>query len=172
MATVNVASNSDLSAVTYAAGDIISVNDGVTLTITTTPSVLPGAIRALGTGIIRTTNSSTTTMLKLAFLYSGWIPAMNVEQNGQWITRGNFITVATGTGSASQTLMTTTNVGGQDIRFPTRVEVETGSGTGVYEEWMVVPEDVTGGEVNTYGFNKAKTSAGSAKRSSRNARSR
>jgi hypothetical protein len=40
------------------------------------------------------------------------------------------------------------------------IQVETGNGTNVWEVWQAIPEDVTGGTVNTYGFNAPNATAG------------
>lgn len=162
MATINVSTNSNLSSVAYANGDTILVNDGVTLTINSSWGALkPYVIGALGTGQINISNTSTTTPILLDFnITTGASPKLQAEQNAKITIRGNWITVATSTGAANQTLFNPTNVGGVNMGYPTKVQVETASGSGIYEDWIVVPEYVAGGHVNAYGFNSGYNTAG------------
>lgn len=162
MATINVSTNSNLSSVAYANGDTIEVLDGVTLTVNSSWGALkPYTIRALGTGQINISNTSTTTPILLDFnVTAGGAPRLQAEQNGKITIRGNWITVATSTGAANQTLFNPTNVGGVNMGYPTKVQVETASGSGIYEDWLVLPEYVAGGNVNTYGFNSVYYSTG------------
>lgn len=162
MATINVSTNSNLSSVAYANGDTIEVLDGVTLTVNSAWGALkPYIIRALGTGQINISNTSTTTPILLDFnVTAGGAPRLQAEQNGKITIRGNWITVATSTGAANQTLFNPTNVGGVNMGYPTKVQVETASGSGIYEDWLVLPEYVAGGNVNTYGFNSVYYSTG------------
>ena len=162
MATINVSTNSNLSSVSYANGDTIEVLDGVTLTVNSSWGALkPYIIRALGTGQINISNASTTTPILLDFnVTAGGAPRLQAEQNGKITIRGNWITVATSTGAANQTLFNPTNVSGVNMGYPTKVQVETASGSGIYEDWIVVPEYVAGGNVNTYGFNSVYYNTG------------
>jgi hypothetical protein len=73
---------------------------------------------------------------------------------------GNWITVGTSTGTDNETLFSANSVGGVALDYPTHIEVETGSGTNVYEVWNAVPLDVASGLVNTQGFNGANITAG------------
>ena len=162
MATINVATSQNLSAITYAQDDIINVLDGVTLSITGPWSIKPRLIQALGTGRIEGTFTSTTTLSLFEFFMGagGNSGGINVTQNGNFIVRGAWIIVGTSTGANNQTLFSANNIGGVALDYPTHVEVETGSGTNVWEVWNVVPLDVAGGLVNTQGFNGANTTAG------------
>jgi hypothetical protein len=152
MATVNVSANSNLTAVSYALGDTINVNDGVTLTINSQWSIRPNLIQALGTGRIEISNASTTTPLLLDFYMQNGLSTggFTVQQNGVLQTRGGWITVGTSTGANNQTLFTSSSVGGVVIDYPTMILVETGSGKNVWEVWQAIPEDVSLGTNNLY----------------------
>ena len=162
MATIDVATSQNLTAVTYAQDDIINVQDGVTLTVNSQWSIKPRLIQALGTGRIEVSNTSTTVPHVQDFYMQnnsnsgGFL----VQQNGVLQVRGDWITVGTSTGANNQVLFSSNNVGGQSIDYPTMIQVETGSGTNVWEVWQAIPEDVSGGTVNTYGFNAPNATAG------------
>ena len=162
MATINVATSQNLTAVTYAQDDIINVLDGVTLTVNSQWSIKPRLIQALGTGRVEFSNTSTTVpQLQEFYLQSGTSAAgFLFTQNAVLQTRGGWITVGTSTGTNNQVLFSSNNIGGVAIDYPTMIQVETGSGTNVWETWNAVPEDVTGGTVNTLGFNGLNTTAG------------
>jgi len=162
MATINVASSQNLTAVTYAQDDIINVQDGVTLTINSQWSIKPRLIQALGTGRIEVSNTSTSVAHLQEFYMqnSTNTGGFSITQNGELRVRGAWITVGTSTGTNNETLFSANSVGGVALDYPTHVEVETGSGTNVWEVWNVVPLEVAGGLVNTQGFNGANTTAG------------
>lgn len=162
MATVNVASSQNLTAVTYAQGDIINVQDGVTLTINSQWSIKPYLIQALGTGIIDVSNTSTSVAHLQEFYMQNSLNSggFSTTQNGELRVLGNWITVGTSTGTNNETLFSANSVGGVAIDYPTHIEVETGSGTNVWEVWQAVPLDVANGLVNTQGFNGANATAG------------
>lgn len=162
MATINVLTSQNLSAVTYAQGDIINVGDGVTLTINSQWSIKPYLIQALGTGRIEVSNSSNTTPHLQEFYMQNGLNSggFSMTQNGVLQVRGDWITVGTSTGTNNETLFSANNIGGVAIDYPTHIEVETGSGTNVWEVWQAVPLDVTGGLVNTNGFNGQNATAG------------
>ena len=162
MATINVATSQNLSAVTYALGDTINVLDGVTLTINSQWSIRPTLIQALGTGRIEVSNSSTTVPLNLEFYMQNGTNTGGflVQQNGVLQTLGAWITVGTSTGANNQVLFSSNSIGGVAIDYPTMIQVETGSGTNVWEIWNAIPEDVTGGTVNSFGFNAPNITAG------------
>lgn len=162
MATVNVSTSQNLTAVTYAQGDTINVQDGVTLTINSQWSIKPYMIQALGTGRIEVSNTSTTTLHLQEFYMQNGLNAggFNITQNGVLQVRGGWITVGASTGVSNQTLFSANNIGGVAIDFPSEIEVETGNGTNVWEVWQAIPLDVTGGLVNTLGFNGANATAG------------
>ena len=162
MATINVATSQNLTAVTYAQDDIINVLDDVTLTINSQWSIRPRTIQALGTGRIEVSNTSTTVPhLQEFYLQQGTNSAgFIVNQNGVLQTRGDWITVGTSTGANNQVLFSANNIGGVSIDYPTMIQVETGSGTNVWEIWNAIPEDVSGGLVNSQGFNTPNITVG------------
>lgn len=162
MATVNVSTSQNLTAVTYAQDDIINVQDGVTLTINSQWSIKPRLIQALGTGRIEVSNTSTSVAHLQEFYMQNGLNAggFNITQNGVLQVRGGWITVGTSTGTNNQTLFSANSVGGKSIDFPSEIEVETGNGTNVWEVWQAIPLDVTGGVVNTLGFNGDNATAG------------
>jgi hypothetical protein len=162
MATINVATSQNISALTYAVGDTINVNDGVTLTINSQWTNRPALIQALGTGRIEVSNSSTTVPLNLEFFMQNGsnLGGFLVTQNAVLQTRGGWITVGTSTGANNQVLFSSNDVGGVAIDYPTMIQVETGSGTNVWEIWNAIPEDVSGGLVNSQGFNTPNITAG------------
>jgi hypothetical protein len=162
MATINVASSQNLTAVTYAQDDIINVQDGVTLTINSQWSIKPRLIQALGTGRIEVSNTSTSVAHLQEFYMQNSTNSggISVTQNGEFQVRGAWITVGTSTGTNNETLFSANSVGGVALDYPTHVEVETGSGTNVWEVWNVVPLEVAGGLINTQGFNGANATAG------------
>jgi len=162
MATIDVTTSRNLTAVTYAQDDIINVLDGVTLTVNSQWSIRPRLIQALGTGRVEFSNTSTTVpQVQEFFLGSGTSAAgFLFTQNAVLQTRGGWITVGTSTGANNQVLFSANNIGGVSIDYPTMIQVETGSSTNVWEIWNAIPEDVTGGTVNTLGFNGVNTTTG------------
>jgi hypothetical protein len=135
MATINVATSQNLTAVTYAQDDIINVQDGVTLTINSQWSIKPRLIQALGTGRIEVSNSSTSVAHLQEFYMQNSTNSggISVTQNGVFQVRGAWITVGTSTGTNNETLFSANSVGGVALDYPTHIEVETGSGTNVWE---------------------------------------
>ena len=162
MPIIDVTSSQNLTAVTYAADDTINVLDGVTLTINSQWSIRPRNIQALGTGRIEVSNTSTTVphLQEFFMLNNSNVAGFIVNQNAVLQTRGNWITVGTSTGANNQVLFSSNNIGGVAIDYPTMIQVETGSGTNEWEIWNAIPEDVSGGTVNTFGFNAPNITAG------------
>ena len=162
MATINVTTSQNLTAVTYAQDDIINVLDGVTLTINSQWSIKPRLIQALGTGRIEDSNASTTVPQVRDFYMQNNSNAGGflIQQNGVLQTRGDWITVGTSTGTNNQVLFSANNIGGVAIDYPTMIQVETGNGTDEWEIWNAIPEDVSGGLVNSQGFNTPNITAG------------
>ena len=167
MATIDVTISQNLTAVTYAQDDIINVLDGVTLTVNSQWSIRPRLIQALGTGRIEVSNTSTTTPhLQEFYMQNGLSSAalnnggFTVQQNGVLQVRGDWITVGISTGANNQVLFSSNSIGGVAIDYPTMIQVETGNATNVWEVWQAIPEDVSGGTVNTYGFNAPNATAG------------
>lgn len=164
MANYPVNSSANINTLGYLAGDDLILGPGVTLTVDATPTIQVRSITASTPGSsLVVTNSSTTTMLKLEFSYNSTATAtnaLNFSGGSEASITGNWITVATGTGSANQTILSAMTVGGQNIEYPTYVRVETGSGTNTWEQWAVVPEEVSGYWRGSSGFNTAPFSAG------------
>lgn len=160
MATVTITSSQNLTSVVYAANDDLVISAGVTLTISATPATRIRSITGLfPTSKLLVQNTSTANMLKLSFAPGGFgavtngIASLRFENGAEVEFDGDYIQVYTGTGASNQTVLSNLTIGGQAIDIPTFVEVETGSGTGVYEKWMVVPERVTNYEQSQYGYN-------------------
>jgi hypothetical protein len=83
-----------------------------------------------------------------------------VQQNGVLQIRGDWVTVGTSTGANNQVLFSSNSVGGVVIDYPSMIQVETGNATDEWEVWQAIPEDVSGGTVNTYAFNAPNDTAG------------
>ena len=100
MATIDVTTSRNLTAVTYAQGDTINVLDGQTLTINSQWTIKPTLIQALGTGRIEDSNTSTTVPQVRDFYMQNNSNAGGflIQQNGVLQTRGAWITVGTSTG--------------------------------------------------------------------------
>jgi len=162
MATIDVTTSQNLTAVTYAQDDIINVLDGVTLTVNSQWSIRPRLIQALGTGRVEFSNTSTTVpQVQEFYMQSGTSSGgFLFQQNAVLQVRGDWITVGTSTGTNNQVLFSANNIGGVAIDYPTMIQVETGNGTNEWEIWNAIPEDVNGGTVNTFGFNGVNTTAG------------
>ena len=135
MAIVNTSQN--LTAVSYAAGEIIEIRSGATLTIDSTPATRPGTIQCITSGKLLIENSSTTTPIVLELFDN--TRDLRFEGNGVLEIRGNAIEIGTGNGS-SQTWDFATLYSGvlTDITY---VEVETASGSGEFMPWHII--DVT-----------------------------
>ena len=161
MATVNITTSQNLSTVVYNIDDDLVIGANVTLTITATPSKRIRSISATtGGGTLSVQNTSTTNMLKLSFTPGGQgaitngIASLNFQAGATCQFSGDWITVYTGNGTSNQTVLSSLTVGGQLLDYPAFVEVETGSGTGIYEKWAVVPDATVSNFYNSqYGYN-------------------
>lgn len=141
MATVST--NQNINAVTYSAGEDITVTSGAKLTIdaqvagdVTKIGTNPGSFLCITSGGLEILNNSTTTPLVLTL--SAASKDYSFEKNGYFTCRGAAISIGTGSNSSGQTF----SLAGaplNTIPYPSHVEVETGSGTGVYFPWMIVP---------------------------------
>ena len=162
MATISVPTSQALSAVTYAARDVVDVLDGALLTIDEMWTIKPALIQLLGTGRVQAINPSTSAVWVLEFDMGagGNSGGFTFTQNAQVKALGDWIVVGASTGANNQVLFNCNSVGGQAIDYPTYIEVETGSATDVWEIWQAIPEDVPGGTANTLGFNSPNTTAG------------
>lgn len=165
MATVTITSSQNLTSVTYAADDDLVLNPGVTLTITATPANRIKSITALfPTAKLQVTNTSTVNMLRLGFtpnnIGTAYL-ALRFENGAVCQMDGDYIQIYTGTGAANQTILANLNsVAGALLDYLPHVEVETGSGTGVYKKWIVMPKAVTNFHRSPYGFNSRNYTTG------------
>lgn len=135
MATVTT--NTLLSALSYAAGEAITITSGATLTVDVTPAINPGTITCVTWGrlLVQPASPGTPLVLTLDTNTNDII----INNAGVFEARGSMITVGTGTGAA-QTFDFTAG-GLATIPYPAYVEVETSAGSGEYEPWIVIPED-------------------------------
>lgn len=116
-------------------GTSVTVNNGVTFTISTQPGYNVPSLISLGTGKVIVSNASTTTPIVLRF--SNRARALQFENNGELQISGNWINVGTGSGLANQTV----GLGDyQNIDCPA-IFVETGNGTNVFRPWYVFFEN-------------------------------
>jgi hypothetical protein len=165
MATVTITSSQNLTSVVYAADDDLVINQGVTLTITATPANRIRSITGLfPTSKLQVTNTSTANMLRIGFMPNNTgaaVSALRFENGAVCQMDGNWITIYTGTGASNQTVLANLNsVGGQLLDYLPGVEVETGSGTGIYKKWVVLPKAVTNFTRSPYGFNSPNYTTG------------
>lgn len=131
-------------AVSYAQSDTINVNNDATLTIDSNTVVPISNITAADRGTILFKNTSTTNLLKVEFsMYTQAV--ITTSQNSTFKVEGDWIQIGTGNDTAAQTI----DISTYDIPYPTFLEVETGSGTGIYEKWNIAVDGVTG-DFNNY----------------------
>lgn len=167
MATVTVTTSQNLTSVVYAANDDLVINPNVTLTITATPATRIKTISGTTVGAkLFVQNTSTANMLRLGFTpatFNGSNAisyALDFQNGGTCEFDGTYITAYTGTGAANQTVFANLTVGGQTLDTINFVEVETGSGTGIYEKWAVIPVNVTNFHQSEYGYNGPNITTG------------
>lgn len=140
MATIST--NTNWGAIGYSAGEDIDIDSGATLTIdaqvpadVTALATLPGNVRCLTSGKLRVVNTSTTTPICLTLQNNA--DDYRFEQNGIFEVRGAAIEIGTGTGLAGQTFDFSSSPL-DVIPYPSYVEVETASGSGVYLPWWII----------------------------------
>lgn len=167
MATVTVTTSQNLSTVVYAADDDIVINPAVTLTVTATPGLRVRSFAGTTPNAkLFVQNTSTTNLLKIAFPpatrngTTGVVNALEFRNGGIVEFDGGWITIYTGTGAANQTVLGALTVGGLAVDTINFVEVETGSGTGIYEKWTVVPRNVANFWQSQYGYNAPNITTG------------
>jgi hypothetical protein len=146
-----ITTNTNLSSLTITAGEVLDIRNGATLTINSTPSVLPGNISCITSGKLRIENNSTTTPIRVPLLDMN--RDFRFEGNGVMEVRGQMMEIGTGTG-ASQSFNFATLYSGV-INDITYVEVETASGSGEYTPWGIVP-------IDPIYFNVGRTDGGGA----------
>lgn len=140
MATVTT--NTNINGVTYASAETITISAGAILTIdaqnaadVTKLATLPGTIQCITSGRLRVLNNSTTTPLVITL--SGNSKDFQFEKNGIMECVGAPIQIGTGNGSTQTFSFSASPL--NTIPYPSYVEVETASGSGVYMPWVVIP---------------------------------
>jgi hypothetical protein len=146
-----VTTSQNITSVSYAAGEIIEIRNGATLTISATPATRPGTIQCITSGKLRIENNSATVPVLLDL--NDMINDLRFEAGGVLEIRGAPMSLAVGTGAA-QTYDFTSLFGGV-IKTMTYVEVEEVAGGGVFMPWPVIQEDpkfnLNTGLLNTIG---------------------
>lgn len=133
MATISTSQN--ITAVSYASGETLTITSGATLTIDATPATQPGIIQCITSGKLSITNSSTTTPIVVTLSSNSM--DFQFEKNGILEITGQMIELGTATGSSGETF--SLNVSPYTtIPYPSYVEVETASGSGEYTPYFVV----------------------------------
>lgn len=135
MATIST--NKNLTEVTYAQAETLTITNGAVLTVTATPATMPGSIVCLTSGKLRIENSSDT--VPLIFKLYDMTHDFRFEGNGVFEVRGAPMVLGQGS-DVGQTWDFTALFGGV-IPEVTYVEVETGLGTGLYEPWPIYHDD-------------------------------
>jgi len=161
-----VTTSQNLTAVSYAQGEIIEIRGGATLTVSAMPATRPGTIQCITSGKLRVENASATVPLLLDL--QDMTNDLRFEAGGVLEIRGAPMSLAAGTGAA-QTYDFTALFGGV-IRTMTYVEVEETAGGGLFMPWPVIQEDakfnLDCGLLNTFGgagptaFTAGNTDAG------------
>ena len=131
MATVST--NTNLSALSYTAGETITIQGGATLTMDADPTVRPGIIQCTRSGKFRIENSSTTTPIVLES--NSYLSDLRFEGNGVLEVRGNMIDIWTSDGNYKSWDFKTLFSG--KLTDITLVEVETSPGSGDYMPWPI-----------------------------------
>jgi hypothetical protein len=132
-----VSTDTNLSAVSYVAGETITIQGGATLTMDATPAVRPGIIQCIRSGKFSIVNPSTTTPLVLES--DSYLSDLRFEGNGVLETRGNMIEIGVGDGTYKSWDFSTLFSGA--YTSVTLVEVEITAGSGNYKPWRIV--DIT-----------------------------
>lgn len=132
-----VTSSTNITGVSYSAGEIIEIRNGATLTIDATPATRPGTIQCITSGKLLVENSSTTTPIVVAL--EDTTRDFRFEGNGVLEVRGAPIVLGTSDGT-QQTWDLATLFSGA-VTDVTYVDVETASGSGVFMPWPIV--DIT-----------------------------
>lgn len=140
MATISADTN--INAVSYASGETLTINSGAVLTIdaqnasdVTKLATLPGTIQCITSGKLKIINNSTTTPLVVTL--SANSKDFQFEKNGIFECIGDAIEIGTGNGSTQTFSFSASPL--NTIPYPSYVEVETASGSGVYIPWVVIP---------------------------------
>ena len=132
-----VTSSTNITGVSYSAGEIIEIRNGATLTIDATPATRPGTIQCITSGKLLIENSSTTTPIVVEL--ENMARDFRFEGNGVLEVRGAPIVLGTSDGT-QQTWDLATLFSGA-VTDVTYVDVETASGSGEFMPWSIV--DIT-----------------------------
>jgi len=135
MATIST--NKNLTEVTYAQAETLTITSGAVLTVNSTPTTMPGNITCITSGKLRIENSSDT--VPLVFNLYDMIHDFRFEGNGVFEVRGAPMILGQGN-DAGQTWDFTTLYGGV-IPEVTYIDVETSPGSNVYEPWPIYHQD-------------------------------
>ena len=128
-----VTTSQNLTAVSYAAGEIIEIRNGATLTIDSTPATRPGTIQCITSGKLLIENSSTSTPIVLELEDN--TRDLRFEGNGIIEINGAPIEIWTSDGTAKSWDFSTLYSGAlTDITY---VEVETAPSSGEYMPWFI-----------------------------------
>ena len=132
-----VSTSQNLTAVSYVAGETITIRNGATLTINSNPTTRPGSIICTTTGRLLVTNSSTTTPIVLEL--NDVNADFQFEGQAIFEIQGQMIELGTGNG-AQQTFDFTSLFGGV-LTDLTYLEVEESAGSGTYMPWYIFHTD-------------------------------
>jgi len=128
-----VTTSQNLTAVSYAAGEIIEIRNGATLTINATPATRPGTIQCITSGKLLIENASTSTPIVLELFDN--TRDLRFEGNGIIEVNGAPMEIWTSDGTAKSWDFSTLYSGAlTDITY---VEVETAPSSGEYMPWFI-----------------------------------
>ncbi|MDB4285891.1 hypothetical protein N9933_01155 [bacterium] len=137
MATISVNTNYGTGVTLVANDESVTVDSNAILTVdgdSLNNGFKPGYFICNKSGEIRIVNSSTTTpnIIDLWDQHADFL----LQKAGVLTIAGDWITVHTGTGAASQTI-NFASIGGKSIDSPGFIEVETSSGSNIYKRWAI-----------------------------------
>jgi hypothetical protein len=150
-----VSTDTNLSAVSYTAGETITIQGGATLTMDADPTTRPGIIQCTRSGKFRIENTSTTTPIVLES--NSYLSDLRFEGNGVLEVRGDMIDIWTSDGTYHSWDFTSLFSG--KLTDITHVEVETSPGSGDYMPWAI--SEVTS---STYHANRNNYFSGSVEK--------
>lgn len=133
MATITVNTDINLSAVSYATNDTLSITNGATLSVTASNPVFSGIVQCITSGTFFIENTSTTT--PLVYTVNLNTHDFRFEKNGNMICRGTAITLGTGDGTANKSF-SLASAPLDTIPYPSAVVVEN---LGVKKHFQVIP---------------------------------
>ena len=127
MATVTVSSDTNYSSLTVADGDTLSITTGATLTINQTTAILEDLLMTTNLNTVLVENTSTTTPIFLRGGHSSG-SKFDIEDQSTLRVRGDWISVGTSDGTASQTFTAPQDAGGNNYDAVGIIQVDD-SGT-------------------------------------------